>query len=112
MTRDEMMKYAREQVDEAFSGKRNRMMNLVEQAWAEGKRNAETEAAREMIGQALQELMAVHNEDTVQVVRCKDCKHGCKYGSPTTYSCIIHNDKLYPGDWYCAYGEKEEEKHD
>lgn len=41
MTRDEFMEYAKEAIDRAFDGKRNRMMNLVEQAWAEGKRNAE-----------------------------------------------------------------------
>lgn len=41
MTRDEFMAHAKEEIDRAFDGKRNRMMNLVEQAWAEGKRNAE-----------------------------------------------------------------------
>lgn len=35
------MKHAKEEIDLAFDGKRNRMMNLVGQAWAEGKRNAE-----------------------------------------------------------------------
>ena len=52
MTRDEFMRYAQAEVENAFRGQRNRMMNLVEQAWAEGKRNAETERVNE-IGQAL-----------------------------------------------------------
>ena len=41
MTRDEFMKHAAEEIDEALCRQKNRMMNLVEQAWAEGKRNAE-----------------------------------------------------------------------
>lgn len=47
MTRDEFMKHAEQEIDQAFRGQRNRMMNLVEQAWAEGKRNAEVEIFKE-----------------------------------------------------------------
>lgn len=35
MTRDEFMAHAKEEIENAFRGQRNRMMNLVEQAWAE-----------------------------------------------------------------------------
>lgn len=48
MTRDEFMKHAEEEIDAAFRGQRNRMMNLVERAWAEGKRNAEMERIDEL----------------------------------------------------------------
>ena len=34
MTRDEFMERARREIDQAFSGQKNRMMNLVQQAWA------------------------------------------------------------------------------
>ena len=44
MTRDEFMERARREIDQAFAGQKNRMMNLVQQAWAEGKRAAETDA--------------------------------------------------------------------
>lgn len=44
MTRDEFMKHAEQEIEQAFRGQKNRMMNLVEQAWAEGKRNAEVDA--------------------------------------------------------------------
>lgn len=47
MTRDEFMKHAEQEIEQAFRGQRNRMMNLVEQAWAEGKRNAEVDVFKE-----------------------------------------------------------------
>lgn len=56
MTREEFMSHARAEVGKAFEGTRNRIMNLVEQAWAEGKRNAETEQITSIIGEALDRL--------------------------------------------------------
>ena len=56
MTRDEFMARAKQEIDNAFSGQRNRMMNLVEQAWAEGKRNAETDALVEVVKEALDRI--------------------------------------------------------
>lgn len=53
MTRDEFMAKAREEIDRAFAGQRNRMMNLVEQAWAEGKRNAEIVEITDIVKKAL-----------------------------------------------------------
>lgn len=47
MTRDEFFKHAEQEMEQAFRGQKNRMMNLVEQAWAEGKRNAETDVFKE-----------------------------------------------------------------
>lgn len=47
MTREEFMKHAEKEIDLAFRGQKNRMMNLVEQAWAEGKRNAEVDVFKE-----------------------------------------------------------------
>ena len=54
MTREEFMEKAKTDIDSAFRGQRNRMMNLVEQAWAEGKRNAEVDALTEVVRQALE----------------------------------------------------------
>ena len=56
MTRDEFMERARREIDKAFSGQKNRMMNLVQQAWAEGKRAAETDA----VGQVIDDVMAIY----------------------------------------------------
>lgn len=53
MTREEFMKHAREEIDRAFAGHRNRLMNLVEQAWAEGKKNAETDQVEAILREAL-----------------------------------------------------------
>lgn len=56
MTREEFMKFAEQEIDKAFQGQRNRMMNLVQQAWAEGKRNAETEQIAEIVKGAVAEI--------------------------------------------------------
>lgn len=56
MTREEFMKLAEQEIDKAFQGQRNRMMNLVQQAWAEGKRNAETEQVTEIVRGAVAEI--------------------------------------------------------
>lgn len=56
MTREEFMKLAEQEIDKAFQGQRNRMMNLVQQAWAEGKRNAETEQVAEIVKGAVAEI--------------------------------------------------------
>ena len=53
MTRDEFMTKAKDEIDKAFSGQKNRMMNLAEQAWAEGKKNAEAEQICKTVQDAL-----------------------------------------------------------
>ena len=63
MTREEFMVHAREEIDRAFSNQRNRMMNLVEQAWAEGKRNAEIDAMVDVIQQAMQQAKPIIERD-------------------------------------------------
>ena len=49
MTREEFMKRAAREIDLALASHKNRLMNLVEQAWAEGKRNAEVETLKEAV---------------------------------------------------------------
>ena len=42
MTREEFMEYAEKEIDSVLKTHKNRIMNVVMQAWAEGKKNAET----------------------------------------------------------------------
>ena len=56
MTRDEFMDHARKEIDEAFREQKNRMMNLIGQAWAEGKRNAEADSLIEVLKEKLNEI--------------------------------------------------------
>lgn len=53
MTRDEFMREARETAGRILESKENGIMNLVQQAWAEGKRNAEIETLSGLINEAL-----------------------------------------------------------
>jgi len=53
MTRDEFMKVARVDAGKILESKENGIMNLVERAWAEGKRNTEVEMIKESIIEAL-----------------------------------------------------------
>ena len=53
MEREEFMKQARMAANKILESKENGIMNLVQQAWAEGKRNAEVETLRAAIDEAL-----------------------------------------------------------
>ena len=58
MTREEFIRRAQEEVNDASHVYRNRMLNLIEQAWAEGKRNAETEAVTKIVESAVKDAIA------------------------------------------------------
>lgn len=53
MTRDEFMAHAKAEIESALGSTKNRLMNLVEQAWAEGKRNSEVEQLTSLMGDVL-----------------------------------------------------------
>lgn len=78
MTREEFMKHAEEEIDLAFSGRRNRLKNLVEQAWAEGKRNAETEGISAIVQEAITRTLTpakwrVVDDDIHCTYECSAC---------------------------------------
>ena len=75
MKREEFMRYVERQIDDAFRGQRNRMMNLVEQAWAEGKRNAEIDGVTSIVKGALKELNAEKDDksSTLYHLYCEKC---------------------------------------
>lgn len=64
MKREEFMKYAEREIDNTFRGQRNRMMNLVEQAWAEGKRNAEIDGVTSIVKGVLDKLSEEDKDET------------------------------------------------
>ena len=45
--------------------------------------------------------------DVVEVVRCKDCKHGSQYTNDKVW-CSLGATSYRPND-YCSYGERREE---
>lgn len=53
MEREKFMQEARRIVYQILEGNENGIMNLVQQTWAEGKRNAEVETLRAAIDEAL-----------------------------------------------------------
>lgn len=53
MKRDEFMEKARQELDLIMTSRKNAIMNIIEQAWAEGKRNAELDAIKDIVKQAL-----------------------------------------------------------
>lgn len=51
-------------------------------------------------------------DDVVEIVRCKDCKHREYDGSPfCPWMCEIDGRNV-PDDWFCADGERKEEEGD
>ena len=77
MKREEFMKYAEREIDNAFRGQKNRMMNLVEQAWAEGKRNAEIDGVASIVKGVMEKLSEEKNQEMYEGV----------------------DGKMYPKDW-------------
>ena len=67
MEREKFMQEARLTAHRILEGKENGIMNLVQRAWAEGKRNAEVETLRAAIDEALdrREPKAEPKEDVV-----------------------------------------------
>lgn len=64
MNREEFMQEARETARRILEGKENGIMNLVQQAWAEGKWNAEVDTFTELVKQAFYQ---VKQKDTATV---------------------------------------------
>lgn len=55
MTREEFMAYAESEVDEIVGRQKNRIMNVVSRALAEGKKAAEIEGISEIVKAALEQ---------------------------------------------------------
>lgn len=57
------------------------------------------------------ELMKLHLNDAVPVVRCKDCKHSFERSRRKPFGCYLHGKNviiLHDGDDFCSYGERKE----
>ena len=100
MTREEFLKHAEAEIEQAFSGQRNRMMNLVQQAWAEGKRNAEVNDVASVVKEAIEKWQ-------------KDDMHDKPYKSPLAYTdgvpdacknCSNHPSNGGSGNCNCMLG--------
>lgn len=84
MTRDEFMNIAENEIDHILVTYKNRMMNLVQRAWAEGKRNAETEELESVVREVLDNIYRKQNEKNKSDVKEKEApphldKDGCVY---------------------------------
>ena len=102
MTREEFMKHAEQEIEQALNGQKNRMMNLVQQAWAEGKRNQEA-AIFEEVGNELVEVVkraiklptlitTDHVPDmtlTYTPDACKSCPNHPSNGGSGVCNCIM-----------------------
>ena len=73
MEREKFMQEARLTAHRILEGKENGIMNLVQRAWAEGKRNAEVETLRAAIDEALdrREPKEEPKEDAVYPTWCE-----------------------------------------
>lgn len=84
MTREEFMEIAENEIDHIMVTYKNRMMNLVQRAWAEGKRNAETEELESVVREVLDNIYKKQNETHQSDVEEKEApphldKDGCVY---------------------------------
>ena len=56
MTRDEFMDIANKEIDQMLVTQKNRMLGLVERAWAEGKKNAEVSGIEVIVKEAIEKI--------------------------------------------------------
>lgn len=54
MTRDEFMGIAEAEITAIMASQKNRIMNVIERAWAEGKKNAESDAVFNLVKEAIE----------------------------------------------------------
>ena len=62
MTRDEFMTYAEHEIDAVLKTHKNRILDVVYRAWAEGKKSAEIDALTETVKEALERMEEQKNE--------------------------------------------------
>ena len=75
MKREEFIKYADQEINNIFNGPKNRIMSLVERAWAEGKRNAEIDSVTSIMKDVLKELNAEKDDKSSNLYHlyCEKC---------------------------------------
>jgi hypothetical protein len=56
MTRDEFMDIASKEIDQMLVTQKNRILGLVERAWAEGKKNAEVSGIEDIVKEAIEKV--------------------------------------------------------
>ena len=100
MTREEFMKHAEQEVEQAFRGQKNRMMNLVEQAWAEGKRNAELAYLEGIANELKQSLVSAQQTQFVTTTTqippaCKNCSNHPSNGGNGVCFCTLGSQVTY-----------------
>ena len=67
MTRDEFMDIANKEIDQMLVTQKNRMMGLVERAWAEGKKNAEMDRVDSFCNDIFDSLKKKLEEDSPHI---------------------------------------------
>ena len=76
------------------------------------------------MGKALSELCLSHKDiiyidknetaerirkiPSIDIVRCKECKHGTYYEEAEMYICNANDQDLYEAEHFCSYGERRE----
>lgn len=63
MTRNDFMAYAEREIDAVINTHKNRLMDVVMRAWAEGKKSAEIDALTETVKQALERMEKKEQHD-------------------------------------------------
>ena len=84
MTREEFIELTENEINHILLIQKNHIKNLVQQAWAEGKRNAETEEIESVVRDVLDNICKKQNETHQSDVKEKEApphldKDGCVY---------------------------------
>lgn len=108
MTREEFMEHAEQEIDAVLRTNKNRLMNLVMQAWAEGKKNAEINGVVTIVKDALEKLETrgtfwEPRKESVKMSPCDECacignSFCCiEDGKPNPEKCMLINGGNHEG---------------
>ncbi len=80
MTREEFMQDADHELNDTLRKVRNRMMNLIERAYAEGQKNAGADQVLEVVREALSRMQ---KPETTETASAEPEKCSCWHAIPT-----------------------------
>ena len=108
MTRDEFMDIASKEIDQMLVTQKNRILGLVERAWAEGKKNAEVSSIEDIVKEAIEKIYGkpetkeqlsittpykwVLNPDIPSA--CQGCPNHPSNGGSGICHCILGNPQI------------------
>lgn len=67
------------------------------------------ETAIDIVVSKIDVVKAIVSAPSIEIVRCKECKHGTYCEEAEMYICNANDQDLYEAEHFCSYGERRSE---